>query len=545
MGKKKKLLKKKHGKKKLSRNSSTVIMRKLGLNIEEPSIEKIVAEDENFLFSESSKFDLSLYKDGMQEIKCPHTNTSLMSLVKYIKNAHITLEEIDVNEENTLLVINFKRSLIRLLIYGNELLTARVYLENYSSRELAEEDATIVHNTDVFDSPDSHIFLLILRCCIFIQYFYEFDDVTCSKDFPYIIDNYLIPLDIADKPITQFDIKELLDCYNVIGWDWHKLRYDEQLTLFLDFLLYRYAELALVPMSKDEIPEFMFNENSILIEMPGRHRGYFLPHSNVLRDHCWQYQSMWKKLEITSTINYHSGKYNLTQLPVFSTAQRKLLWERLKKCDTDQIIVPDFRTMALNLLIRPGERDHYLNTQPNASKRVDLVVRSRLGEHELTEKWMEYLSLDTIKIARNLSHFGDLNLEEEKEQGEEDEYFDECISDCAVIQLAQFYITTALGKPMHRIYFWNYFDLFEMAGDLDSQLNRPYPLVLQNFNWYGIYYKNKFYSHKDALDTLLHWLYIIWMNSNQYEESKYFAYTSIGNLRINDYKFETCDFRAV
>jgi hypothetical protein len=535
--------KKKHRKRRNQYDTAT-LMHRIQLSTEELNIEKIVAQNENFLYSKSSKFDLSAYSKEPQKIVCPTTYSSLISLLKYISNAHDVLDKLDIAEEHISSVINLKRSLQALLIHGNEMVCCRVYLENYSSRKLDETQAVIVNNEDAFDSPDAHIFALILRCCIYIQYYYNFDDVTCAQEFPYILELKIISEDLKDKPIMSYNIKEVLDCYNAIGWDWHKIRYREELNLFLDFIIYRFAELIFRPGGIEEIPESMFNQNSLLLEMPGKRKGLYVPHVDVLRNQSWMYQSMWKKLDITADINqYDPEAEHLNEIPIFTQEQRKLLWSRLAVCDLDQIVVPNFRTLSLNFLIRPGERDHYINTKPNESTRVDLVIRSRVGEHELAEKWMEYLALDTIKIARNPYHFSDLELEKEKEEDEEDEYFDECICDCALIELAHFYIKSSLGKQL--THFWNYFELFEMVPDLISQLNRPYPMVIQNFNWYGVYFRGRFYSHRDACDVILHWLYLVWENSRQFDETKYFEYTSISNLNLNDYRFETCEFREV
>ena len=509
------------------RYHTSTLMKRMGLNLAEESVANIAATDPNFLFSADSKFNLDIFKDSPQEIVCPKNQSGVLNLLKYMQNVHLALDTLEVNRTTAEAVDNLKRSLVILLIHGNDLIGERVYLEDYSTTEVDENDPKIVHDFDVFLGVDTVIFEVILRCCVFLQHFYNFSDVTCARDFPYVIDNLLIPSELDEVPIFEYNILEVLSCFNIVSWDWHKLRYDDQLILYLDTLLARFAILAFIPSLRKDIPDEMFNAYSILLPVPEAAEESYLPSIGVVRDLCWTYQSMWKKAELCAHINSHRGEEDLTQIPIFTEQQKDLVRKRIFPCDVDGTCKDDFRNFVLQSLIRPGERQHYLSTKPNASTRVDLVIRSRPGDERLADKWMEHLALDTSQI------------------GQDPNCFDECVRDWALIELAQLYIKSEACVETTRSYFWNYFDLIDLEDALESQLNREYPMILQNFNWYGVYYKTRFYSHEDAASAILHWLYIVWENSLPLEGVKFFPPASIVNLQLKAYNFGECRFRPV
>lgn len=515
-------------KKKIPKYHVTTLMQKMGLNTDEEPVAKIVAKDSNFLYSEDSKFDLSVFRDSPYEIVCPMNQSGVLNLLHYLENAHNAFNTLPVTEENVLCVDNLKRSLMILLIYGNDLIGERIYLENYSGSEVDENSPNLVTEFDAFAMLDAEIFLLILRCCLFLQHYHNFSSLTCSKDFPYAIENLLIKGDLDDEPIFEYNVKDVLDCFNIIAWDWHKLCYSEELVLFLDVLLTKLALLVFLPSERDEIPDTMFNEYSVLVPMPGRYEGQFYTLSmDVVRDIGWIYQSMWKKSELSAQIYSHRGSDDLQLIPIFTKQQKELLKSRLFPCDPDGECKDRFRNFVLQSLIRPGERQHYLSTRPNESKRVDLVIRTRPGDEKLADKWMEQLSLDVAQVAQDTT------------------CFDECVRDWAIIELFQFYVRTEACVETHQSYFWNYFDLIKLEDSLAAQLNRPYPMMLQNFNWYGVYYLNRFYEHEDACSAALHWLYIVWENSCTEGAVKFFQPASMSNLQFKPYNFQNCEFREV
>ena len=125
-------------KKKIPKYHVTTLMQKMGLNTDEEPVAKIVAKDSNFLYSEDSKFDLSVFRDSPYEIVCPMNQSGVLNLLHYLENAHNAFNTLPVTEENVLCVDNLKRSLMILLIYGNDLIGERIYLENYSGSEVDE-----------------------------------------------------------------------------------------------------------------------------------------------------------------------------------------------------------------------------------------------------------------------------------------------------------------------------------------------------------------------------------------------------------------------
>lgn len=514
--------------KKIPKYHVTTLMNKMGLNCEEEPVAKIAARDANFLYSDDSKFDLSVFRNSPYEIICPMNQSGMLNLLRYLKNVHLALDNLRVTEETVVCIDNLKRSLIILLIYGNDLIGERIYLEDYSGNEVDESNPHLVSEFDAFAMVDAEIFLVILRCCVFLQHYYNFSNLTCFDDFQYAIDNLLINGELDHVPIFDYTIKDVLDCFNIIAWDWHKLRYSEDLVLFLDVMMTKFALTVYLPTERSMIPDAMFNEYCVLISMPGKDKGrYYVPSMEVVRDIGWMYQSMWKKAELSAQIYSHTGPNDLTRIPIFTKEQKELLKSRIYPCDPDGECKDRFRNFVLQSLIRPGERQHYLSTKPNESRRVDLVIRTRPGDEKLADKWMEQLSLDVAQIAQDTS------------------CFDECVRDWAIMELFQFYVRTEACVETHQSYFWNYFDLIKLEESLAAQLNRPYPMLLQNFNWYGVYYLNRFYEHEDACSAALHWLYIVWENTCEETSTKFFPPTSTNNLQFKAYRFETCKFRDI
>jgi len=142
--------------------------------------------------------------------------------------------------------------------------------------------------------------------------------------------------------------------------------------------------------------------------------------------------------------------------------------------------------------LMPGESEHFKMAKPFKDPRVDRILKLRTGYGETLKQNLEVLSGPVKNVVLDKTQFG------------------ECVADIALLFLISLYASNALGIQFTE-YFVIFYDWLEKnAFQLDRQLStRTYPIILQSFNWFGLYHDGHFYQHTNILNCLLHWMRII------------------------------------
>jgi hypothetical protein len=203
-------------------------------------------------------------------------------------------------------------------------------------------------------------------------------------------------------------------------------------------------------------------------------------------------------------------------VPVFSDADRKTLYDKCIHIDAEDDLQRAFLNFCLNYLLLPGESEHFKMMKPFKDPRVDRVLKFRTGYGDVLKQHLEILSGPVKNVVIDRAQFG------------------ECVGDIALLFLISLYASNALGIQYTEYYVIFYDWLEKNAFQLDRQLStRNYPIILQSFNWFGVYHDGHFFQHTNVLNCMLHWMKIIIAPPFNYIVDG----VSILSLDLGDYEF--------
>jgi hypothetical protein len=476
------------------RFSTQNLAAKLGFRTRPP--ENVDELEEDFGLTHSQTFRMADYLFEAKPIPVPESQMELIDLLETLDKIYDYLEDLEDNAANRKCIWNLRHSLIILMISDSAYITNMITRETDLAGEL--ESAWV----------DTEIFLVLLRATLFLvqDSFYE---STCKATFPEIVKNHLVSGRISSKPILSLNTVELVDCFNLFANRWHELRFSPQLVDYLDTLLCRLASMFFIPQP----PEYSGKRADFEVTYPD---GRFTIAYSMVRNIGWAVKNMHRKIRVHRWFLDFSASKGVFVMPVFSDADRKVLFEKCIHIDSEDDLQRVFLNFCLNYLLLPGESEHFKVAKPFKPPRVDRVLKYRMGYGETLKQHLEVLSGPVKNIVTDTSQFG------------------ECIGDIAMLFLISLYASNALGIQ-YTEYFVIFYDWLEKyASQLHRQLStRNYPIILQSFNWFGIYHDGHYYQHNNVLNCMLHWMKIIIEPPFNYVVDG----ISILSLDLKDYEF--------
>jgi hypothetical protein len=343
------------------------------------------------------------------------------------------------------------------------------------------QDTRYSDRTDVFQVLEfaDELFLVIVRLQMFLlpKYSYTW---TCAENFRYVLARNLIDSRLHRKKIMTFTPDELFGSFHLLADSWFELTYDVCLTDYIKMLTTRAAELFFLPYHSTE--EILDREE--LLE-----NGKRCLKRDSMAEIGWAVREMWKKLKIHEYILENTT----TQLnPSFTSEDQERFLTRVLPIDGQGDAIDPFREECMDFILQPGEQRHYAKRFPKKPTNPTgvFVARDFITPAEITLK---------LKSLQEPIRF----------HIEDDSLFGTCVSELALLQLACMYIRLICPLSLDSFIIrqgW----LFDLENDIDIQfLTRPYPIIVQSFNWFCLVYKKKYYPHNDVLNSVLHWIQIV------------------------------------
>jgi len=474
--------------------STEALAHRLGLVRGE--VQNVDALDDRFGLSYSLTFSLFTFSDAPQPLPIPRSQLGVIDLIRTLEKIYDELDGAD--NEDTLLrdcFTNLRQSLIVLLIADSLYLADKIIIA----------DAPAAGDSISVTWLDTEIFLVVLAICLWLAPA-EFVNHTCQSRLPYIVQQRLVSGRIVNKPILEFHTVELIDCFQLLAQNWHQLRYSEELADYIDLLLCRLADMFFVPQNSEKSsggrPEFEQSQTP----------GWFTLCLPVVRNIGWAVKNMWKKLRIHQWV-MAGGK---PEPPRFSDTDRNTLLQKCLFVDREDDLQRPFLNFCLNYLLMPGEMEHFRAEFPFKDPRVDRVLKHRKGYNKILEATENMLSGPVRNIVTDKQQLG------------------ACVADLALAWLASLYLGNRMGVPFTEYFIIFYDWLDKHSHQLERQLGtRTYPLIMQSFNWIGVYYNGQYYEHASLLDSILHWISIVVRAPFHYTVDG----ISILSLDLNDYEF--------
>lgn len=409
--------------------------------------------------------NLRQFREQTVVFRIPQDYSDLITLAETIARIHDDLAVLESANEHKRALCNLRQSLLILFISDSIYITEKFVVEL--------PNATVDRyrfDTELFVLL-SHVTLKLISPA--------FDEVTCEDEFPYVVSNMLVSGNVLTKPVMQFTISDIVESLFLIGEKWHQLQYSNELTLFLELLHSRVSQLHFTARPSSEAsgnPEHeTLNED-----------GTFSTTLRVMEDLGWVFRDMFKKIYI------HNYVCRLAPPPVpkFSKHDRDLLYERCIDVDANDDLQTPFMMFYLRYISMPGELHAYERDKPHKDPRPDRVLKFRWGSVDRVH-WITERLAEPLKNIIEKNHFGD------------------AVTDIALLFLLDVYASNILGASFSERFVIFYDWLQKVSHDLETQLNeKHFPVILQSFNWIGVYYNSQYYNHKSSLNAFLHWMQI-------------------------------------
>jgi len=434
--------------------------------------------DDDFGLSYSQVFTVESFRDRPALMPVPISQQGVIDLMKTIDVIFESLNEGGVTEDNYVCYRNLRQSLIVLLISDSVYISDKITV----IEDAAGEDSNAV-DADDEAWVDTELFIVILYVMLELcgPGIYA---VNCRQHLPYVCANRLVSGRILDKPIMEFGTVELLDAFHLVAYNFHRLRYNEELNQYLDYLLCRLASMFFIPQETKYSGGRKDHEEEVDDE------GRFTLRYKIVRNIGWAVKNMWKKLKIHEWVA--RKQCPAEDMPHFSEHDRKRLLDCCLFTDSGDDLQRPFLNFCLNTLLMPGEVEHFRAERPNKDPRVDRVLKLRPAYGPILRRQSDLLSGPVANLVTDTSEFG------------------ECIGDLALTFIVSLYMSNAMGLQFTEAFVIFYDWLDKHSQQLQRQLStRNYPIILQSFNWIGLYYNEVFYEHASVLNAVLHWMQII------------------------------------
>jgi hypothetical protein len=409
-------------------------------------------------------------KDAEFYLQPPNDSMGLILLAKSMQRIHEDLFVLDDISESIEELCNLRRALLNLFVSDNAYMYEKIVVEAPNGRTNC-----YLMDTEVFIALCHATLRLISN---------DFIDVKC-EDFEFVENNLLVSGKCTGKSILEFSADEIVRNLWLISEKWNILHYSREISVYLDLLQCR---ISMLYFQTTELTHKMMEEFS------------------------WTLRDMQQKILIHKYVSRHSNPP-----PKFADADRKRVFDLCIDIDEDEELQTPFMLFCLNYLIIPGAKQSYARDKPQKDTRSDKILSYVWGDRDRVRKIAEYLALPLNKFVRD-NPLGDV------------------IKDLALLHLIDAYASNIINGQFSARFVLVYETLLDMykKKQLEVELReRKYPVIVQTFNWIGLYNYPSYYHHESVIDAFLHWLLIV----SKPPWNMKIEGTALDNFNIKRYEF--------
>jgi len=386
------------------------------------------------------------------------------------------------------------------------------YLKNQLS--LTHESMTYIWRYEINKKEnefrfDVLTFEALLECfatiICFPQWFDMFSSTVPSRGFPTLCEQRLIDKTLENASISEYSMYEFWKAVNKLEYEWHIVRFDAAIPQYLELLMCRFAQLYKSPHAVS-----VFSGIEDYRRIVDKNTAYVS--QRCVEDMCFSFSSMFKKLRLHSYLNQNRRKP-----PEFPRVWRKRLESIARDNSLGKFEISDFfREIVMRTTIRPSEEERYHRDKPNAA----FVYTSDIMKHS-REK--EDVTLLTDKLGLPLIELSD----------PEKRVFEKATMDMLVALMIDAMMQDIWQIKWREDFLFYNLELQKMHDPM-AVLNTPWPLVVQDFNRFNLWYKGFLYEHNSVALSFCHWLRIMYTDFDAEYEGK--------KLRSNELRFIVEEF---
>lgn len=396
---------------------------------------------------------LDQFKNTDFTFTTPTDSMGLISLTKTLEQIHFDLENLEDSSTRVDELCNLRRCLLNLFVSDSAYMCEKIVVE-------ANDGSTTsyIFDTEIFIAL-SHITLRLISD--------DFIDVTCT-DFEFVSSNLLVSGRCSEKPILEFTVNEIMHALWLLSEKWHLLRYSDEINYYLELLQCRIAMLYFR----------CYDDSALKLDRA------------KMEEIGWTLRDMYKKLFIHQYVSRIVG----TPLPKFSDADRKRVFDLCIDIDADEDLQTPFMFFCLKYITLPGAARAFARDKPHKEARPDKVLTYVWGDRDRINTIAEWLA-KPLKEFIHANKMGD------------------AVRDLALLFLIDAYASNTINGPFSARFVLVYETLLNTMSknnQLEVELReRKYPVIIQSFNWIGVYNYPYYYHHEDVINAFLHWLMIV------------------------------------
>lgn len=344
--------------------------------------------------------------------------------------------------------------------------------------------------TDSFQNSRKHyvfrldilVFRRYLRChsCILADAHMQarVAHITPST-FEALVKKNVIPRTLRQKPIVEFTIPDIVFSLKHLEEAWLLLHYNEELSIYLDLLSARFGTIIDIPQPP-HVYGAIKNYQKLLPD------GSVTYTDRLLEDVCWSLIPMYKK------IHYHNILASRSSSGVAISNEVRDAVEHLVTETAFQLenktLIEVYTKLYTKCSLRPSERAKFRRDYRNKTETHPTIIEKIRG------KAAKRLIME--KLARAPWIIMQKKL------------FERPLRDLLVLLLIDSYVSNTCNVAWFNTFVETNIELLHQTSPLDY-CDRHYPIVVQYFNHFGVYYENTLYTHESAAKSFVHWLHLM------------------------------------
>jgi len=287
---------------------------------------------------------------------------------------------------------------------------------------------------------------------------------------------------IVKRPLLELTVPELLQAITTLESIWCYAPPAQSLSAYLDLLMTRLGQIVCSPQPERVYGAITDYRKQIDAEQ-------YEATQRMLEDFCWSFGPMYLKLAVHKTLSQrtaacplHIGKTDIRRIETF-VVQNSL---DMKNTSLTQTYIVAY----MNFALRPSERRRYRRDYPHKSNTGAAVIEKLRGQ-DAKNHIMGVLSKAPWHVVRE-------KLLERSEL------------DVLILMMLNAYVCNAVGNNFEWLPVFVHFNKELLAqANVVAFLDRPYPLIVQSFNAFCVYYQGILYEHRRAASAYAHWLSIM------------------------------------
>ena len=302
---------------------------------------------------------------------------------------------------------------------------------------------------------------------------------TVPADFTGLLKKGAVPRTLLQKPIVEFTIPDLVWAVKYLEDKWLLLHFDAQFSDYLDLLSARLGAVIAVPQ-----PPFVYGNISNYQEVLSESEVTYS--ERLLQDMCWSLVPMYKKLHyyaiMTQNVDHSVTVSNATR-----DAVERLVTDVAFELE-NKTLIEVYSKLYTKCALRPSERAKFRRDYRNTTETTPSIIEKVRGK-SAKRTIMENLARAPWVIMR-------------------EKLIERPLRDLLVLLLIDSYVSNNCNVAWFNTFVETNIELLHETQPRDY-CNRHYPILVQYFNRFGLYYQGTLYPHASAAKCFVHWLHIM------------------------------------